>query len=331
MNVAVFDSHSYDRASLERANRAERHRLLFFTERLRPETVSLAQGVEAVCVFVNDQLSREVLTLLRAQGVRLIALRCAGFNQVDVAAAAELGLSVVRVPLYSPEAVAEHALALILTLNRKTHLAYERVRVSNFSLEGLEGFTLQGKTIGVIGTGKIGAAFLRIMKGLGGRLLAYDPYPDERLAQETGARYVPLEQLYRESRIISLHLPLSPETKHLIDQRALSLMQENVMLINTSRGGLIDTSALVEALKQHRVGAAGLDVYEEEAGVFFEDWSGEVLQDDVLARLLTLPNVLMTSHQAFLTHEALDQIAEVTLANLDSFAKGETLINAVPI
>ncbi len=323
MKIAVFDTHRYDREALEMANRAYQFTFSFFDVRLREDTVALAQGHEAVCVFVNDQLTRPVLAALKEQGVRLIALRCAGFNNVDLKAAKEFGLPVVRVPEYSPYAVAEHAVALLLTLNRKIHKAHNRVREGNFSLEGLVGFDLKGKTVGIVGTGKIGRVFAGIMKGFGCRLLAFDVRQDEALVAETGVEYVPMERLFAESDIISLHVPLMPQTYHLVNEAALALMKPGVVLINTSRGALVDASALIQALKQGRIGAAGLDVYEEEAGVFFEDLSGLVLQDDVLARLLTFPNVIITSHQAFLTKEALGNIAETTLGNVKGFREGK--------
>jgi D-lactate dehydrogenase len=328
MKIAVFDTHRYDREALEAANRAYQFVFSFFDVRLRGDTVALAQGHEAVCVFVNDQLSRPVLAALKEQGVRLIALRCAGFNNVDLKAAKELGLPVVRVPEYSPFAVAEHAVALLLTLNRKIHKAHNRVREGNFSLEGLVGFDLKGKTVGIVGTGKIGRVFAGIMKGFGCRLLAFDVRQDEALVAETGVEYVTMERLFAESDIISLHVPLMPETHHLVNEAALNSMKPGVVLINTSRGALVDASALIKALKQGRMGAAGLDVYEEEAGVFFEDLSGLVLQDDVLARLLSFPNVIITSHQAFLTKEALGNIAETTLGNVKGVIEGK-LTNVV--
>ena len=329
MKIAVFDTHRYDREALEMANRAYQFTFSFFDVRLREDTVALAQGHEAVCVFVNDQLTRPVLAALKEQGVRLIALRCAGFNNVDLKAAKEFGLPVVRVPEYSPYAVAEHAVALLLTLNRKIHKAHNRVREGNFSLEGLVGFDLKGKTVGIVGTGKIGRVFAGIMKGFGCRLLAFDVRQDEALVAETGVEYVPMERLFAESDIISLHVPLMPQTYHLVNEAALALMKPGVVLINTSRGALVDASALIQALKQGRIGAAGLDVYEEEAGVFFEDLSGLVLQDDVLARLLTFPNVIITSHQAFLTKEALGNIAETTLGNVAEFRGGKEMPNRV--
>lgn len=329
MRVAVFDTHGFERAALEDANRHFGHELRFFEPRLIRETAPLAAGYEAVCSFVNDRLDRPALDVLCAEGVRLIALRSAGFNHVDLEAAAQLGLTVVRVPEYSPYAVAEHAVALILTLNRHTHRAYNRVRDANFSLEGLVGFDLRGKTVGVVGAGRIGAVMLRIMHGFGCTLLAHDVRVDVALVKETGVRYVELPELFRQSDIVSLHVPLTPETRHLVDAEALATMKRGVGLINTGRGALIDTQALVAALKRGHVGFAGLDVYEEEEGVFFRDLSDQVLQDDVLARLLTFPNTLITSHQGFLTREALANIAGTTLANIRAFERGEPNPNEV--
>jgi D-lactate dehydrogenase len=278
---------------------------------------------------VNDHLDEETLAILSQGGVRLIALRSAGFNHVDLAAAARLGLRVVRVPEYSPHAVAEHAVALMMALNRQTHRAFNRVREANFSLEGLSGFDVFGKTVGIVGTGRIGAVLARIMSGFGCEVLAYDPRPNPRLVAELNVTYVQPSELYRRSDILSLHVPLTPETHHLIDGAVLSSMKRGAMLINTSRGALIDTRALIEALKREHLGAAGLDVYEEEEGVFFKDLSHRVLQDDVLARLLTFPNVLITSHQGFLTREALSNIAETVLSAVSAFERGEPLTTEV--
>lgn len=329
MKIAVFDTHKYDRQALDTANRDHRHELVYFEPRLVRDTASLASGFDAVCSFVNDKLDAETLELLHRGGVRLVALRSAGYSHVDLAAAARLGLKVVRVPAYSPHAVAEHAAALVLTLNRKIHRAHARVREGNFSLDGLVGFDLVGKTVGIIGTGQIGAAAARIFRGFGCRVLAFDLRPDEELARDHGVRYAPLDEIYRESDIISLHVPLTPSTRHLIDAAAIAKMKRGVMIINTGRGALIDSKALIAALKTRHVGAAGLDVYEEEEGIFFQDLSNEVLTDDILARLLTFPNVLITAHQAFLTSEALAAIADTTLANATAFERGEPLVNEV--
>jgi D-lactate dehydrogenase len=318
MIVSVFDTHPFDRSALEKENARHGHELHFFEARLEEKTAKLAAGSAAVCVFVNDVLNRATLQSLHQSGVRLIALRCAGFNQVDLKAAAELGLTVARVPAYSPYAVAEHAVALLLTLNRKLHRAYNRVRESNFSLDGLVGFDLHGKTVGIVGTGKIGSVFARIMAGFGCRLLAYDPFPQADLP----VSYVEPARLLAESDIVSLHVPLLPETRHFLRAETIAQLKRGVVIVNTSRGALIETHALLEGLKSGHVGGAALDVYEEEAGVFFHDLSGQVLQDDVLARLISMPNVLITSHQAFLTNEALANIAQTTLGNITSFGKG---------
>jgi D-lactate dehydrogenase len=329
MKVAVFDTHNYDREALEAANVHHGHELTFMDTRLTTQTARLAEGCQVVCSFVNDRLDAPCLQLLQSSGVRLIALRSAGFNHVDLAAAKALGLPVVRVPEYSPYAVAEHAVALILSLNRKIHKAYNRVREANFSLDGLVGFDLHGKTVSLIGTGKIGAALARIMRGFGCRLLAYDLVPNAALAAETGLRFTTLEEVLSEADILSLHVPLTPQTRHLINAAALARMKPSAMLINTGRGALVDTRALIDALKARRLGAAGLDVYEEEEGVFFQNLSEEILQDDTLVRLLSFPNVLITSHQGFLTQEALANIAETTLGSISAFESGAPLQHAL--
>ena len=328
MRVAVFSTKPYDREYLDRANAAHGHDLTFLEPRLTAETAALAAGFDAVCAFVNDDLGARALEVLAGGTIRLVALRSAGFNHVDLPAAEHLGLTVVRVPAYSPYAVAEHAVALVLTLNRKIHRAHARVREGNFSLVGLLGFDLRGKTVGIVGTGQIGRVFARIMAGFGCRLLAFDPYPhDECLA--LGVEYVPQDRLFSEADIVSLHCPLTPETHHLIDADALAQMHDGVMLINTSRGALVDTSAVVEALKGSKVGALGLDVYEEEEALFFQDLSDRVITDDVFARLQTFPNVVITGHQAFFTAEALEHIAATTLANVSAFAAGRGELNRV--
>ncbi len=329
MRLAVFDTHRFDREALEASNARYGHTLVFFEPRLTAQTARLAQGFPAVCSFVNDKVDAPALEVLHAGGTRLVALRSAGYNHVDLRAAERLGIQVVRVPEYSPYAVAEHAVALVLALNRRIHQAYARVRDWNFSLDGLVGFDLHGKTVGLVGTGRIGRAAAHIFHGFGCRLLCFDMKPDEALERELGARYVSLETLYREADILSLHVPLTPDTHHLVDARALEQMKRGVMLINTGRGALIDSKALIDALKRGHVGAAGLDVYEEEEGIFFQDLSGQVLQDDVLARLLTFHNVLVTSHQAFLTREALGNIADTTLGSVQAFERGEPLEHAV--
>ena len=324
--ITVFDTKPYDRDSLRRASAGTDLEWRFLEFRLTRETVPLAQGVPAVCVFVNDQVDRPCLEVLAAQGVKLVALRCTGFNNVDVASAKSLNITVTRVPVYSPYAVAEHAIALLLTLNRKVHRAFNRVRELNFSLHGLVGFDLHGKTAGIVGTGKIGRIVAQILRGFGMRVLAFDPFPNADWAAQQGVEYVDALELAALSDVISLHVPLTPETKHLIRRETLDRMKAGAILVNVSRGALIDTTALIEALKSGRLGGVALDVYEEEEGIFFEDLSGQVLQDDELARLLTFPNVLITSHQAFLTHEALSDIARTTVANLEALAAGGPFI-----
>lgn len=321
MRALFFSSQTYDQESFRAAPTMEGLTLNFQAARLTEATAMLAAGHEIVCAFINDDLSAPVLEHLAAGGTRLIALRSAGYNHIDLKAAKRLGLSVVRVPAYSPHAVAEHAVALILALNRRLHRAYNRTREGDFSLHGLTGFDLYGKTVGVIGTGQIGLAFARIMAGFGCQLLAYDPFPNPQM-QDLGARYLPLPELLAQARIVSLHCPLTEQTRHLINQQSLALMQRGSMLINTGRGALVDTPALSDALKSGQLGYLGLDVYEEEAQLFFEDRSDQPLQDDVLARLLTYPNVIITAHQAFLTHEALAAIAQTTLENIARWAVG---------
>lgn len=320
MKVAVFSAKPYDRSFLNAANDAagRPHDIAFFEAHLLPSTVSLAAGAGAVCPFVNDRVNGPVLEALAAQGTRIVALRGAGFNNVDLAAAQRAGLTVARVPAYSPWAVGEHAVALMMALNRKTHRAYARVREGNFSLEGLLGFDFHGRTVGLVGVGRIGLVVARIMIGLGCRVLAYDPAPSDAL-KSLDLPLVPLDQLLAEADIISLHCPLTPETKHLIDATAVEKMKPGVMLINTSRGAVIETRAIIEGLKSGRIGYLGLDVYEEEGDLFFENLSEQVLQDDIFARLLTFPNVLITGHQAFFTREALTAIAETTIENLTAF------------
>lgn len=321
MRITLFSSKPYDRDSFALANQARGHRLHFLDARLDADTAALAAGSEVVCAFVNDDLGAGVLERLKAGGTRLIALRSAGYNHVDLSAAAALGLPVVRVPAYSPHAVAEHAVALVLALNRRIHRAFNRTREGDFSLHGLTGFDLHGKTVGVVGSGQIGATFARIMLGFGCQVLLHDPQPDAALSA-LGARYVDLDELLAGSDIVSLHCPLTPTTRHLINPASLACMKQGAMLINTGRGALVDTPALIDALKSGRLGYLGLDVYEEEADLFFEDRSDQPLQDDVLARLLTFPNVIVTAHQAFLTREALAAIATTTLDNVDAWQAG---------
>ncbi|MDZ4850917.1 MAG: 2-hydroxyacid dehydrogenase [Pirellulaceae bacterium] len=331
IETAVFDTKLYDRKYLLKAAGAERIAWRFHEFRLSAETASVAEGTQAVCIFVNDHADRECLKTLASLGVKLIALRCAGFNNVDLVAAQEYGLSVVRVPAYSPHAVAEHTVGLLLTLNRKIHRAYNRVRELNFSLSGLVGFDVNGKTVGIIGTGKIGRITSQIFRGFGAEVLAYDPFPSNDWAFANSIQYVALETLLAKSDILSLHVPLLAETRHLINAQSLAKTKPGVYIVNTSRGKLIDTTALIAALKAGHVGGVALDVYEEEEGVFFEDLSGQVLMDDELSHLLVFPNVLITAHQAFLTHEALSEIARVTTLNIlaqetnDSFQKGTRL------
>ncbi|MEL7077173.1 MAG: 2-hydroxyacid dehydrogenase [Cyanobacteria bacterium J06629_2] len=322
MKVAVFSTKPYDRLFLEQANQKitakYRHELSFFQPRLDAQTSALAQGFEAVCAFVNDVLDRPTLENLHQQGVKLIAMRCAGYNNVDLETAQELGLTIVRVPAYSPYAVAEHAIALMLTLNRKIHKSYNRVREGNFALNGLLGFDLHNRVVGIVGTGKIGRIAGAILHGFGCQILAYDPYPNQEFGDRY-ANYVDFEDLLTVSDIVTLHCPLTADNHHLINDKAISLMKPGVMLINTSRGALIDTQAVIKGLKSSQIGYLALDVYEQEADLFFEDLSGEIIQDDVFERLLTFPNVIITGHQAFFTEEALNNIAETTLENITKF------------
>lgn len=316
MKVAVFSTKPYDEQFLGQASRdSQEHELAFLEPRLNTTTAALAKGFDAVCVFVNDQLDGAVLEQLSEGGIRAVALRCAGFNNVDLKAAERLGISVVRVPAYSPYAVAEHTVALILTLNRQIHRAYHRIRDGNFALDGLLGFDLRGRTVGVVGTGQIGLEVVRIMRGFGCRVLCYDLHANPE-AQQLGGEYVALDDLFSQADIVSLHCPLTPDTHHLINADAVAKMKPGVMLINTSRGAMVDTAAIIEGLKSGQIGYLGLDVYEEESDLFFEDLSNIVLKDDVFARLLTFPNVVITGHQAFFTRNALESIARTTLGNL---------------
>lgn len=318
MRVAVFSTKSYDRRYFEEHNREFAQELTFFDAVLDRSTAALAEGFEALCVFVLDNVDHEALTILSKGGTRLVALRATGYNNVDLAAARDARITVVRVPDYSPHAVAEHTVAILLSLDRKLCRGYNRVREGNFALEGLLGYDLHGKTVGIVGTGKIGTIVARIMHGFGCRLLASDR-AENRECRELGASYVALPDLFEQSDIITLHCPLLPETHHMIDAAAVAKMKKGVTLLNTSRGALIDTTAVIHGLKTGKIGYLGLDVYEEEAGLFYEDLSNEVLQDDAFARLLTFPNVLITGHQAFFTHEALDNIARTTLRNIQQF------------
>jgi len=328
MKLAVYSTKQYDKKYLQQVNESYQYDLEFFDFLLTEKTAKTAHDCDGVCIFVNDDGSRPVLEELKKHGVKFIALRCAGFNNVDLDAAKELGLRVVRVPAYSPEAVAEHTIGMMMTLNRRIHRAYQRTRDANFSLEGLTGFTMHGKTAGVIGTGKIGIATLRILKGFGMRLLASDPYPSAA-ALELGAEYVDLPTLFANSDVITLHCPLTPENYHLLNRDSFAQMKDGVMIINTSRGGLVDSQAAIEALKTQKIGALGMDVYENERDLFFEDKSNDVIQDDVFRRLSACHNVLFTGHQAFLTAEALTSISETTLENLCQLETDDSCPNAL--
>src|SRR5262245_15123515 len=327
ITAAVFDTKPYDRQWLQQASADHGIEWHFLDFRLTGDSAPAANNVRAVCVFVNDQLDRSCLEVLARQGVELVALRCTGFNNVDLGSAKELKLTVTRVPVYSPHAIAEHAVALLLTLNRKIHRAFNRVRELNFSLNGLVGFNLYGKTAGLVGTGKIGRVTGQILRGFGMRVLAHDPSPDHEWARHAGVEYVgALSELLRASDVVSLHAPLTRETRYTIRPETIALMKGGSILINSSRGGLVDTKALIQALKSSHLAGVGLDVYEEEEGIFFEDLSGTVLHDDDLARLLTFPNVLITAHQAFLTGEALNYIARTTVTNISALAGQKSFV-----
>lgn len=328
MKIAIYSTKSYDRKYIELINAKYNFDLEFFDFMLNESTARLAEHCEVVCIFVNDDGNRKVLEKLAALGVKIVALRCAGFNNVDLKAAQELDIKVVRVPAYSPEAVAEHTVGLMMTLNRRIHRAYQRTREANFSLEGLIGFNMHGRTVGVIGTGKIGVAVMRILKGFGMHILAYDPFKNPAV-EELGAEYVELDELYARSHVITLHCPATPENYHLLNREAFAKMKDGVMIINTSRGSLIDTPAAIDALKQRKIGALGMDVYENERDLFFEDKSNEVILDDVFRRLSSCHNVLLTGHQAFLTEEALTSIADVTLSNVYKLKSGKECENIV--
>jgi D-lactate dehydrogenase len=331
MKIAFFNTKSYDKHAFEEENKAFGQNITYFELGLTKETVSVLNGFDAVCVFVNDKLDAEMLSTMKTAGIKLIALRSAGFNNVDLVAADTLGIKVLRVPAYSPNSISEHAVGLILTLARKIHKAYNRVRENNFSLEGLTGFELRGKVVGVIGTGNIGAAFAKTMhNGFGCTVIAYDPFPDKEL-EKIGVMYTSLQKIFSESDIISLHCPLTPATKHVINADSFALMKPSVMIVNTGRGALIDTKAVISALKKKQIGSLALDVYEYEDKLFFKDLSATVIEDDLILRLLTFPNVLITAHQAFLTETALGEIASTTLANVTAFEKGEKLENEVNV
>ncbi len=326
--IAFFGAKPYDIASFDKVNEKYNYDIRYYKGHLNPNNVVLTQDTDAVCIFVNDTADAAVIDAMVNNGVKLLALRCAGFNNVDLKAA-KGKLPVVRVTAYSPYAVAEYSLALMLSLNRKIHRAYWRTRDGNFSLNGLIGFDMHGKTIGIIGTGKIAKILIRLLKGFGMRILAYDLYPDMKFAEEEGISYVTLDELYRESDIISLHCPLTDQTKYMIDKDSIDKMKKGVMIINTGRGQLINTNDLIEGLKEKKIAAAGLDVYEEEGEYFYEDKSDKIIDDDVLARLLSFNNVIVTSHQAFFTKEALYNIAETTLQNIDDFRHHRPLVNEV--
>lgn len=326
--IAFFGAKPYDIASFDKVNEKYNYDIRYYKGHLNPNNLVLTQDADAVCIFVNDTADAAVIDTMVNNGVKLLALRCAGFNNVDLKAA-KGKLPVVRVPAYSPYAVAEYSLALMLSLNRKIHRAYWRTRDGNFSLNGLMGFDMHGKTIGIIGMGKIAKILIRMLKGFGMRILAYDLYPDMKFAEEESFSYVSLDELYRESDIISLHCPLTDQTKYMIDKNSIDKMKEGVMIINTGRGQLINTNDLIEGLKEKKIMAAGLDVYEEEGEYFYEDKSDKIIDDDVLARLLSFNNVIVTSHQAFFTKEALHNIAETTLRNIDDFRHHRPLVNEV--
>ncbi|MBF2076179.1 MAG: 2-hydroxyacid dehydrogenase [Synechococcales cyanobacterium C42_A2020_086] len=329
MKVAFFSTKAYDRQFFNQANEKYQHELVYFEPRLDHTTASLAAGFPAVCLFVNDQADAKTLETLAANGTKLLALRCAGFNQVDLKSAARLGIKVMRVPAYSPYSVAEHAVGLILMLNRRLYRAYNRVRDDNFALDGLLGFDLHGCTVGIIGTGKIGMVFAEIMRGFGCQLLGYDAYPNKIFETLGAARYVELPELLENSDIISLHCPLLPETYHIINAETIAQMKPGVMLINTSRGQLVDTQAVIEGIKSGQIGYLGIDVYEQEDNLFFEDLSDTVIQDDTFQLLQSFPNVVITAHQAFFTRNALTSIAETTLTNISDFEQGRSSDNEV--
>jgi D-lactate dehydrogenase len=330
MKVAVFSTKSYDRQFLTDANIPYGHELIFHETSLNPATAALANGCVAVCIFVNDDATADTLKILADGGTRLIALRCTGFNNVDLNVAAELGIKVVRVTVYSPYSVAEHAVAMLQCLNRKIHRAYNRTRDRNFALDGLMGVDLHDRTVGIIGTGKIGQIFAKIMgHGFGCKVLGYDLYPNPQFESDLGGKYVTLPELFSQSDVISLHCPLTPDNYYLINETAIAQMKPGVMLINTSRGGLVDTEAVIAGLRAKQIGALGLDVYEQESDLFFEDLSSEIMQDDVIERLLSFPNVIMTGHQAFFTQEAINTISQTTLASITEFAQGTPLSNEI--
>lgn len=327
--IAFFDTRSYDKDAFTKENEKFGYEIDFFDFKLNEKTALTAKGFDAVCVFVNDVVNQEVISILKTCGIKIILLRCAGFNNVDLAAAEKADIKVVRVPAYSPHAVAEHAAALLLSLTRHIPQAYLRTKTVNFNIEGLTGRDLFGLTAGVFGTGKIGQCMADILKGFGMKVICYDPFPNEKWAQEKGFSYVDIDTIFRESDVLSFHCPLTDETHHIVNHDNMKKMKSDAVIINTGRGALIDTKALVHALKHKHIGGAALDVYEEESAFFFKDCSAEIIADDVLARLLTFPNVLITGHQAFLTTTALSNIAEVTLNNFSAFLEGKELVNKV--
>lgn len=328
MKIAVFSTKSYDQEYFENYAIDSHYTFSFFETALNKDTASLTNGFDAVCIFVNDSVDKNTIEILAKNGVRLIALRCAGFNNVDIEASKSNNIKVVRVPAYSPEAVAEHAVALILTLNRKTHKAYNRVREGNFSLKNLIGFNLYGKTIGVIGTGQIGATFCRIIKGFGCKIIAFDVSKSDDLIQQ-GVEYLALDEVFQQSDILSLHCPLNSSTKHIVNEKSIALMKDGVMIINTSRGALINTANVVTGLTSKKIGYLGIDVYEQEEKLFFEDLSESIIEDDLILKLISFPNVLITSHQAYFTKEAMDEITTTTLKNIEAFDKNLELKNEV--
>jgi len=330
MKIAVFSAKRYDREFLDAANAAQEHRLQYFEVALSPESAGLAAGHDAICVFVNDVVDAEMLDVLKRGGTKLVCLRCTGFNNVDLAAAARLGIKVVRVVDYSPYSVAEHAVALLLAINRKIHRAYNRTRDSNFSLDGLMGFDFHGKTAAVVGTGKIGRVFARIMLGFGCNVIGYDKFPSAEF-EALGARYAEPGEIGTSADIISLHCPLTPETYHIVNADSLSKMKRGALLVNTSRGGLVDAEAAIEALKTGQLGGLALDVYEQEAELFFRDLSSTIVTDDVLQRLMAFPNVIVTGHQAFFTREAISTICETTLRSVSEFEAGKPLSNEISL
>ena len=329
MKIAFFDTHSYDKKSFVEANKAFNYEIDFRDYKLNENTAMTAQGFDVVCVFVNDVVNEAVIKTLADCGVKLIALRCAGFNNVDLKAAAAAGIKVVRVPAYSPYAVAEHGVALLMSLTRHIPQAYLRTKTANFNIEGLTGRDLFGLTAGILGTGKIGRIMADILMGFGMKIIAYDPFPNTKWAQEKNIEYVELEEIFKRSDVLSLHCPLTEETKHIVNHDRMKMMKHDAVIINTGRGALIDSKALVHALKHGHIGGIGMDVYEEESKYFFSDWSTDIMTDDTLARLLTFPNVIITGHQAFLTTNALKNLADTTLENIKAFSSGNELVNEV--